>query len=80
MRAISAFPLIIMLSNVLPIHSWAALDKAFTITGTLRSRMRALPGSPPPSFPADHFCRKIVRDHRKPFLLQTLMNLIKLPN
>lgn len=80
MRAISAFPLIIMLSNVLPIHSWAALDKACTITGTQRSRTQALPGSPPPSFPADHFCSEIVRDHRKPFLLQILMNLMKLPD
>ena len=60
MKAISAFPLIIVLSNVLPIHSWAALDKDYCITGIQCSQMQTSQGSPPPPLPADHFYSEIV--------------------
>lgn len=80
MRAISAFPLIIMLSNVLPIRSRAVLDKACNITGTQGSQTETSQGFPPPSFPADHFCSEIALYHRNPFLMQILVNLIKLPD
>ena len=68
MKAISAFPLIIMLSNVLPIHSWAALDKACCITGIQGSQMQTSQGFPPPSFPADHFYSEIVLLSQKSLL------------